>query len=184
MTATAFKTAYDADPTPDTELLGNLDPKFFTVKSGFDILDDLADGHLNVVLHAMNRKSNFRHGFSRQVAQRFPEAQAADLENDVARKGEFSYTYEYDEYGNLRMIINLYCIRNKPKNGSLLSLKQLDQALISTWHFLNDLNRPLKVGMVKMGTGIAGGDWGEISHEINGSFGTVENSNLECYLYV
>lgn len=189
MTTTAFRTIYDVDDYQDVEIpaLGNLSPEAVTLRHGHDIFEDFELGTTNVILHAMNRKSNFRHGFSRQLANRFPQASAADMEaaeRGGVQKGDISVSVEVDYDGTERMIINLYCMRNKAKDGTLISYRQLRSALTMANHVLQDYcedhgQKPV-VGFVKFGTGIAGGDWDKITTIIRDS---LNSDNYEGVLY-
>lgn len=129
-----------------------------------DIFEAFEDGDFNILINVMNRKHNFQHGFSRQLANRFPEVVARDLAYENV-KGSVDGVNVSDANTTGKMVINLYCIRNKrDENGSLINLNQL-AASLSTLNRI--LSKKDKVGFVKIGTGISKGDWDEISEVIN-----------------
>lgn len=146
----------------------------FTTSDG-DIFEGFEDGEFNVLLHVMNRKGNFRHGFSRQVANRFPDVVEVDADTVSSETGEpvkggISVSHVSDGKSTMKrpkIIVNLYCIRNnRDETGSLISTKQLAKGLKEINSFLH---KSSKVGFIKMGTGISGGDWDEISKVLNDS---------------
>lgn len=136
-----------------------------------DIFEALEEGEITTIIHGMNRKGSFRSGFSRQLADRFPEAveaDAVDLElHGKHQKGGISIGIVGFSDGIPLRVINLYCIRNnRDENGSLLSLKQLETSLHLVNAVLSDGEDHI-VGMPRIGAGIAGGNWDEVANLVD-----------------
>lgn len=145
-----------------------LDPRF--KQSDKNIFEKMEQGKFSILLHAMNRTHNFNHGFSKQLAAHYPEVVQDEATVDPEKGGiSVSFVRATDEKNApVVMVVNLYCIRNKrAEDGSLINVKQLDKALARLNEILASREKGNKVGFIKMGTGIAGGDWEEISAAIN-----------------
>lgn len=143
------------------------------ITSTNDIFEDFDNGSFEVLLHAMNTKHNFRNGFSRQVADYYPEAVEADEEADV-KPGSLSIALvsdPSDATAKPRFVANLYCINDqRDASGSLISLGDLHSSLGE----LGELILPQWViGFNKLGTGIARGNWDDINavlrHSLRGA---------------
>lgn len=154
--------------------------RFTTVHK--DIFESFEDHDFNFLFHAMNRKNNYRHGFSRQLANRYPKALFPDPSVDatayeIPEKGSMRLSFLNMETNpnNLQVIVHLHCIRNNFKDGSLMNTKHLASALTEFSELFPASTRtPLRVGFTKFGTGISGGNWEEISQVIN------DNLNPYC----
>lgn len=147
-----------------------------------DLFEEFDKGTFNVLLNLMNREGKYYGGVSRVIGKRYPgivnfdarvwpntvASRGGDI--DEAKKGK-SFAHAVDDgRGAGKYVINLYAIKKNPdENGSTVSLKQLRSALEdmlaeSNRAFSDEENgfKPI-YGFPAMGTGLAGGNWDEIS---------------------
>ncbi len=143
-----------------------------------DLFEEFNKGTFNVLLNLMNREGKYNSGISRSIGKLYPDFVDRDARvwpNAVTNSGR---DIEAEKKGNSfshevsdgKFIVNLYAIKkNRNEDGSLVSLKQLRSALKNliqeeSLYFRNAPSgfKPV-YGFPAMGTGIAGGDWEEIS---------------------
>lgn len=144
------------------------------------IKGDLLKSDCDVIIHGCNCFRNMGAGIAKAVKEMYPEAFVADFETvyrDPIKLGTFSYAKvknksfpdkdlfvinAYTQYGYGRIERKVYANYDAIKN-----------VMIRINDFFVDTDeKTCKIGMPKIGAGLAKGDWNIISGIINGVFGT------------
>jgi len=137
-----------------------------------DAIKALKDGEIDILAHGCNCVGGFGAGIAGQIAKEFPVAKECYLE--VAQ--------EYKEIPNdllglihsvdlddKKYIINCFTqLEYYPRNKVHLdydALKECMEGINKSKEF-----KKLKIGMPKIGAGLAGGDWEKIEEIINSVF--------------
>lgn len=135
-----------------------------------DIISAAKRGDFNVLVHQCNCFNNFGAGVAKAIKKSFPESYTADLctiKGDKNKLGLLTYTYieKYDLY-----IFNLYGQYHYSRFKSVTDYNALDSALSLMVDILTGLDF-VKIGTVKLGCGLGGGDWGKVlplmEHHLN-----------------
>lgn len=136
----------------------------------------LADiGQFDVIIHGCNLWHTMGAGIAKQIAERYPEALAADKETglgDPSKLGTFSVWH-----GPKFSVYNAYTQNNYGTNKVHANY----QAILSAMRSIReDLKDPYtSVGIPQIGAGLAGGDWQVISALID----AVGFKDLTCVIY-
>ena len=120
-----------------------------------NLLDLFQSGEFDVIAHGANCFNTMGAGIAGQIAIRFPEAVAADnttIPGDLLKLG--SLTVAVTDYG---LIFNLY---TQYKPGKNLDYTALRLSLRKMTRMIRGKN--MKIGLPKIGAGIAGGNWTKI----------------------
>lgn len=126
-----------------------------------DIISAAKRGDFNVLVHQCNCFNTFGAGVARAIKKEFPEAYEADLctiKGDKNKLGLLTYTYieKYDLY-----IFNLYGQYHYSRSNIATDYNALDSALSLMVGILASLDS-VKIGAVKLGCGLGGGDWSKV----------------------
>jgi len=120
-----------------------------------NLLDLFQQGEFDVIAHGANCFNTMGAGIAGQIAVRFPEAQQVDnttTPGDLLKLG--SLTVALTDYG---LIFNLYTQYQPGKNldytALRLSLRKMARMI---------RGKKYRVGLPKIGAGIAGGNWQKI----------------------
>lgn len=137
-----------------------------------DLLDLFAEGiHFDAIAHGANCFHTMGAGIAGQIAERFPEAYAADKAHhspgDLVAQG--TYSYAHFEFGTLFNIYSQYTPGRVPTNGIVTNVDLAFAALNRDLYpktMLAHQGQPI-IGIPMIGAGIAGGDWKKIAERIN-----------------
>lgn len=135
-----------------------------------DLLEAAVAGEVNVIAHGCNCYCTMGNGIAPEIKKRFPAAYAMDLgtvKGDPKKLGTFTYAQVWaDECGGESNhaigIYNLYTQfgfwgRNKGLRD--LDYNALYNALAAMSEDLSTFDGEIKVGLPKIGAGLAKGDW-------------------------
>lgn len=125
-----------------------------TVKG--DLIKMAKSGQFNVIVHGCNCFHTFGAGIAKQIKHEFPRAFGTDLRTirgDKNKLGTNSYSYITEL--NI-FVVNAYTQYSTSKNGeSVVEYEAIRKCLREI-----PKNFPgYKIGMPKIGAGLAGGDW-------------------------
>lgn len=127
-----------------------------TEKTG-DLLDEAANGNVDVIVHQANLEHTFGAGIARAIRQKFPYAFEADKDtpfNDPNKLG----TYSIGEDSSGPVVINMY------SQTSLYPSHTSYDAMYQALSHLRDALQPWKnftrIGFpYQLGSGLADGNW-------------------------
>lgn len=114
------------------------------------------DGEVDVLIHQANCFNTFGSGIAKEIRERIPGAYEADcqtLKGAKSKLGDFTvYSHESG-----RLVYNLYGQYDYGKRHKIYtSYTALFRGLLA---IQEDLVRPLRIGIPKLGCGLGGGDW-------------------------
>lgn len=138
-----------------------------TYKKG-DLVEAAKKGEVDVLAHCANCFNTMNSGIAKQIRQEFPEAYDADLASvrgSFAKLGGYTYAlHPINDYKFL-VIFNLYGQYVYGYDGK--RYVEYD-ALAKCFRSLSRLvSTTEKIGMPKLGCGLAGGDWEVVEPLIN-----------------
>lgn len=152
-----------------------------------DLITAAKNGEVGIVAHCCNCFNAMNSGIARALAQAFPEVYEADqatVKGDINKTGTFTKTYNVGGLpGNITpTVYNLYGQYNYGRSGLYLRYPSLGCALASMATEVRSCNKileyqgepPEKVGMPKIGCGLAGGDWEIVSRMIEQIFEDID----------
>lgn len=137
-------------------------------------------GEVNVIAHGCNCMNTMKSGIAPKIASAFPEAWAADQmtsRGSLEKLGTFSSAFSK----NGLLVYNLYSQytftgRRQGKmdldyNALASALDGMAASLRAKCRMLDMSINDLRIGLPKIGAGLAGGDWDIISPMIEDSLG-------------
>jgi O-acetyl-ADP-ribose deacetylase (regulator of RNase III) len=137
---------------------------------------DLLSSDCDIIAHGCNCFNSMSGGIARHIAKKFPEAQRADdatEPGDEAKIGSFTYTH------GKPAVFNLY---TQYQPGPAVDYAAIKVAFKKLHRHLKAHNMlDLKIGIPKIGAGIAGGDWGRIESIIRSVWG--DEGPIYVYVY-
>jgi O-acetyl-ADP-ribose deacetylase (regulator of RNase III) len=149
-----------------------------------EIQGDLLESDCNIIAHGCNCFNTMGSGIARAIRTKYPEAYKADcktVKGDPTKLGKYTYTAVYYAEpllpNKLWFILNLY---TQYTFGT--EVKQLDyEALANCLEGLKTFcaNYPTaKIGLPRIGCGLAGGDWLIVKAFIEATF-----PDKDIYIY-
>ena len=130
-----------------------------------DLLQYAEDGHFDVIVHGCNCFCTMGAGIARSIKAQFPAAYAADLQTtagDCTKLGTCTVAAIALEHGDLR-VVNAYTQYHYRGKG-----RKVDYDAVRSRMAWIQANYPgLRIGLPKIGAGLAGGDWETIAHIID-----------------
>ena len=136
---------------------------------------NLLTSDCDVIAHGCNCFNSMSGGIARAIAKMYPRAEDADNETepeDLGKLGGFSMSRGSPD------IFNLYTQYEPGNNIDYGAVHDAFKALHR--HLKGHGLLESKIGIPKIGAGIAGGDWGKISHIIENMWG----DEGKVYVYV
>ena len=121
------------------------------------------DKTICAIVHGCNCFNTMGAGIALPIKQNFPAAYAADLKTekgDIDKLG--NYTFAQTEYG---IVINAYT--QYDYNGKPGTINCDYAAIMRVFEKINADFKGKKIAIPKIGCGLAGGDWKEVSRIIN-----------------
>lgn len=135
-----------------------------------DLLDAALSGDVNVIAHGCNCYNTMGSGIAPQIKRFFPAAYQVDLatkKGDKGKLGTFTYAQMWagecgSDSNHCIGIYNLYTQfgfwgRNKGLRD--LDYNAMYDAFDAMTKDLNNFDGLIKIGLPKIGAGLAGGDW-------------------------
>lgn len=134
-----------------------------TVKG--DLIKFAKQGHFDIIVHGCNCFNVFGAGIALQMSMQFPDAYKADLKTvrgDREKLGTYSKAVISLEDKQLT-VINAYTQYNYGGHGLLLDYA----AIRLVFRQLNEEYKDCVIGIPKIGSGLANGDWNTIKDIID-----------------
>lgn len=149
-----------------------------TYKKG-NLIHALENREVDVIAHQANCFCTMKSGIAPQIANRWPQVREVDLATDKGDKGKLGHlTYAEVPEGLIFNLYGQYHWQHWDKDYGT-NYDALHLALIRMCDTLDD-DKVVRVGLPKIGCGLAGGDWGRVVEKIENAF--IE-SNHEIIVY-
>jgi O-acetyl-ADP-ribose deacetylase (regulator of RNase III) len=162
-----------------------------------NLLNLAEQGQFDIIVHGCNCFCTMGSGIAGQIASRYPKAYAVDnmtISGDANKLGKFTQAY-IDGYSLQQIGSNIRGLKRAPYHFTLInaytqygfdpSTKPVDyEAIYSVFKqikMLYDLN-PMaiqRIGIPKIGAGLAGGDWDRIEQIID----SLKFNDITCVVY-
>lgn len=143
------------------------------------------NGEVDVIAHCCNCFNTMKSGIAPQIAKAFPIAKIVDnktIKGDWRKFGSYSSGTHMSDEGLMTHIYNLYGQYNWwPRDERHLhydALKFAMRLMVEDLSYFPGSHEP-KIGLPKMGAGLAGGDWSKIVRLIHQEF-----SDYDVTIYV
>ena len=124
-----------------------------TLKKG-NLITAALNNEFEVIVHGCNCFNTMGSGIAKQIKENFKEAYIADQKTkkgDVLKLGTCSYAFDRGIY-----VINAYTQYRYGNNQRYVEYS----AVLNCMKWISDhFNALYKIGMPKIGSGLAGGDW-------------------------
>lgn len=120
-----------------------------------DLLKLAEEGQFDVIVHGCNCFVTMGAGIARQIARKFPEAYAADCETlsgDISKLGTFSF----HSYPNLT-VVNAYTQYHYKITEGTVNVNY--DAIREVFNAIKRVFTGKRIGIPKIGAGLAGGCW-------------------------
>lgn len=135
-------------------------------------LVQLADvGEFDVIIHGCNCFNTMNSGVAKAIRSKFPETYTADCKTakgDKNKLGRFTYVTTDTSADTNLTIYNAYTQYNYGVDtGPHFNMEAFVRAMIS---IRNGLFENVRIGIPKIGAGLAGGNWDEISQALEEIF--------------
>jgi len=114
------------------------------------------EGHFDVIVHGCNCFCTMGAGIAKQIKEQFPRAYTADLatrRGDILKLG--SFTRAESDSDSPFTIVNAYT----QYNYGVDSQKADYEAITLVMRKINHIFSGQRIGLPKIGAGLAGGDW-------------------------
>lgn len=128
-----------------------------------DLIKAAVDGEVNVIAHCANCFNTMKSGIAPQIVAMFPEAGEVDQETIKGDKRKLGMaTAAYDEFHKV-LVVNLYGQYNYGREKGKMHVDYI--ALRKTFSSMRDfmegcfLEQAVSIGLPKLGSGLANGDW-------------------------
>jgi O-acetyl-ADP-ribose deacetylase (regulator of RNase III) len=150
------------------------------------IKSDLIKSDCDVIIHGCNCRKVMGAGIAKQIKATYPEAYEVDMRTtwgDPNKLGTFTYVKVPNKYftGKDVYIVNAYTQNEygREEGKVYADYKAIREVMTRISDFFVDTDdKVFKIGMPKIGAGLARGDWKTISEIINRAF-----ADKEIYVY-
>jgi O-acetyl-ADP-ribose deacetylase (regulator of RNase III) len=142
-----------------------------------DLLDLARRGQFDVVVHGCNCFCNFGKGIALQVKREFPAAFRADLQTakgDRTKMGSCSQAEVQLGHGTL-VVVNAYTQYHWNGPGILADYPSIRRCM--AW--IRETHPHQRIGLPRIGAGLAGGDWPTIAAIIDEELGMADVTLVE-----
>lgn len=153
-----------------------------------NLLDLAEQGHFDIIAHGCNCFCTMKSGIAGEIARRYPEVVEVDAlteKGDCTKLGSCTDTWVTAEKYNFK-VFNLYTQYRYGRNTSVryVCYHAIRRCFSAMAHELKcSKQEHLRIGIPKIGAGLANGDWGVISkiiqEEMQGFDVTVVEFNNE-----
>lgn len=127
-----------------------------------NLLDMADSGIFDVIIHGCNCWCTMGAGIAKQIKDRYPGAYLADSITEMGNIKKLGYFTSYVHSNNF-VIINAYT----QVGFSLDTINVNYDAIKNVMRSINNIYKGCKIGIPKIGAGLAGGDWKIISNIID-----------------
>lgn len=132
---------------------------------------DLLASDCDVIVHGCNCLNTFGAGIAKQIREQYPEANAADQRTVRGDKKKLGTIRVVPSNG--RFIVNLYSQYDHGglgRGGVYVDYDALENGMLElrTWAF--QMDKWPKIGMPRIGCGLAGGEWDIVESIIDAVF--------------
>lgn len=142
------------------------------------IKGDLIKSDCDIIIHGCNCYRTMGSGIAKQIKETYPEAYDIDSKTmwgDKDKLGTFTHIKTKNKYFPEKdiIIVNAYTQHKygREKGKIYADYKAIHDVMIKINDFFVDTDmKKLKIGMPKIGAGLAQGDWGTISEIIHRAF--------------
>lgn len=122
------------------------------------------EGQFDVIVHGCNCQCKMGKGLAKQIKETFPSAYEADLKTvkgDRKKLGSYSWVKVRLANGKHLYIVNAYIQfwYSSDPNDTMLSMRALDIVMFK----IAETFKGKKIGMPMIGTGLASGEWKNVS---------------------
>lgn len=131
-----------------------------------DLVKLAAKGDFNVIVHGCNCFNVMGAGIAAQIAKRFPEAQRIDqLTNlgDRNKLGSASIAMVRGDHDDALMIVNAYTQYGYGRTSPAVDYDAVEQVFSTVIYNIACLSDNIRIGIPRIGAGLAGGDWSRIN---------------------
>lgn len=125
-----------------------------------DLLNLAEAGNFDVIVHGCNCFCTMGSGIAKQIHERYPEVYNVDAKTrkgDITKLGNYTFKAPIG-FGDSFIVINAYTQYNYGKD----SIKADYEAIALVMRKINHNFRGQRIGLPKIGAGLAGGDWNRI----------------------
>ncbi|AHK11480.1 macro domain protein [Shewanella sp. phage 1/40] len=148
-----------------------------------DLIQAAVDGEVNVIAHCANCFNTMKSGIAPQIVKMFPEAGEVDkntVKGDRRKLGNASAAY--DEFHNV-LVVNLYgqYYYGYTKGKTYVDYEALRDSFGVMRNFMSQAIRSPRIGLPKLGSGLAQGDWSIIEQIIKDEL-TAYNYDVTIYV--
>ena len=141
-----------------------------TYKNG-DILKALESGEIEIFGHGTNCSNGFGSGIAGQIAKKYPNVKKEFHDNYLEFQNKLG-TVQFVRFDG-KQIANCYTQENYGYNGDkFCSYDAIDSSMKELYEYCKA--NKLKVGLPKIGCGLAGGKWSIVEAIINEAFQDME----------
>ncbi len=131
-----------------------------------NLIELAQNGQFDVIVHGCNCWCVMGAGIAKAIRQAFPEAYQADQQTEPGDRNKLGTCTEavIELDGHRLVAVNAYTQFNyKPEEGKVL----VDyEAVRSCMRWIRNRHAGRRIGLPKIGAGLAGGDWNRISRII------------------
>jgi O-acetyl-ADP-ribose deacetylase (regulator of RNase III) len=136
-----------------------------------NLIELAQNGQFDVIVHGCNCWCEMGAGIAKAIRQAFPEAYQADQQTEPGDRSKLGTCTEavIEQDGHRLVVVNAYTQFNyRPEAGKVL----VDyEAVRSCMRWIGNRHAGLRIGLPKIGAGLAGGDWTCISQIIETELG-------------
>jgi O-acetyl-ADP-ribose deacetylase (regulator of RNase III) len=146
-----------------------------------DLVELAATNNFNVIIHGCNCFNTMGAGIAAQIAKRFPEAARVDqmtVKGDPNKLGSYSIAAVRGDYDDALLIVNAYTQYAFGRGYPLVDYDAIQKVFSTVVYNLACLSDNMRIGIPKIGAGLAGGDWKRINTIIETELDGFANPNL------
>jgi len=154
---------------------GNVPPLLFnnrgddvkTIKG--DLVKLAAEGRFHVIVHGCNCFNTMGAGIAAQIAKRFPEAEHADQLTNIGDRnklGSYTLAVVRGDYDDALIIVNAYTQYGYGRVGPAVDYDAIRKVFSTIVYNLACMEGDIRIGIPRIGAGLAGGDWTRINNII------------------
>lgn len=135
-----------------------------------DLIDMALNGYFDVIVHGCNCFCTMGAGIAKQIRYHFPDAYKEDKKTkygDYNKLGNFTFVNVKNNLDQSLKIINAYTQYEYGRNKKNVDYRAIKSVFEKIYDITNEND---KIGIPKIGCGLAGGEWTKIETIINKIF--------------
>jgi O-acetyl-ADP-ribose deacetylase (regulator of RNase III) len=169
----------NAKAVPWGEVVETLERQTKVVKG--NLVEMANDGQFDAIIHGCNCFCKMGAGIAKEIARTFPQAEAIDkttVPGDKSKLGSYTSVGVRNKHGGNLIVVNLYTqYFYGRKYGVPFSYEAFRKGLRK----LAPNAGQLRIGLPKIGAGLAGGDWTRIQQILGEEFAHVDYTVVEYH---